>query len=315
MFAIIISRKLRFQGHFFMKTILGAASLLVLSSASVLAADLPMKAPPIVAPVYTWTGFYIGVNGGGGAMNDSNTTGIGSSTGQSLTNLSGISSFGSTGSSGGGGNAFHGTGGLAGGQLGYNYQMGNWVFGVEGEGYWSGMKGTFDQSLNLYGSGSQSGVLAQTNFTHNETQNKYDFTIAGRMGLAFDRTLVYGKAGWAWGKFDAFDSSGVTGFPPIYTSFSSSMGTASWGGTLNGPLFGLGIEYLITNNWTAKLEYNYIAYGARSFATTSCSFNSLSTPTTSCIGNGQSSGNTPLSADKQLFKFGVNYKFDGTLLR
>jgi outer membrane immunogenic protein len=289
-----------------MRTLLASASFLVLSAASVLAADLPMsyKSPaPIVAPVYTWTGFYIGVNAGGGAMNDTNNSGGGSNN-----NVASLSSIGSSGNIGmgigGGGSAFHGTGGLAGGQLGYNYQITNWVFGVEGEAYWSGMKGTFDSSRNFY---NGSGILEETEFTHNQTQNKYDFTIAGRMGVAFDRTLVYGKAGWAWGRFDALASNGDNLFAPVFTP-SMSLNTATWGGNLNGPLFGLGIEYLVTNNWTVKLEYNYIVFGARSFATTSCS-TSTGSPTT-CVGNGQSSGNTPLGADKQLFKFGVNYKFD-----
>ena len=152
-----------------MSKLLSAASFLVLSSASVLAADLPMsyKSPAPVAPLYTWTGFYIGVNGGGGAMNDSNTSGSSSSS-QSATNLSGTNLFGVSPSNLGGNNAFHGTGGLAGGQVGYNYQITNVVFGIEGEGYWSGMKGTLDSSQNLY-SGS---TLSETFFTHNQTENK-----------------------------------------------------------------------------------------------------------------------------------------------
>src|SRR5271169_6631547 len=119
-----------------MKKLLASASFLVLGSASAMAADLPMKAAPMLAaaPVYTWTGCYSGVHGGGGGMNDSNSNGG--------TNFEG---------SGGGNNAFHGTGGLAGGQGGCNYQMTNVVFGVEGEGYWSGMKGTLDRSRNFYG--------------------------------------------------------------------------------------------------------------------------------------------------------------------
>jgi outer membrane immunogenic protein len=288
-----------------MSKLLSAASFLVLSSASVLAADLPVsyKSPAPVAPSYTWTGFYIGVNGGGGAMNDSNTSGFGSISEQSATNLSGTNLFGVSPGNGSGDPALHGTGGLVGGQLGYNYQITNVVFGIEGEGYWSGMKGTLDSSQNLY-SGS---TLTETFFNHNQTENKYDFTIAGRMGIAFDRTLVYGKAGWAWGKFDAFSSNGINEFAPIFTP-TSLLTTSTWGGTLNGPLFGLGIEYLLTNNWTVKLEYNYIAFGTRSFATTTCT-SGTGSPTT-CVGNGQSSGNTPLGADKQLFKFGVNYKFD-----
>ncbi|HLX17379.1 MAG TPA: outer membrane beta-barrel protein [Bradyrhizobium sp.] len=270
-----------------MNKLLASASFLVLSSASVMAADLPMsyKSPaPAIVPTYTWTGCYLGVHGGGGAMNDSNSN---------SSNFEG---------SGNGNNAFHGTGGLAGGQAGCNYQMTNVVFGVEGEGYWSGMKGTLDRSRNFF-TGS---VLNETEFDQNTTSNKYDYTIAGRMGIAFDRTLVYGKAGWAWGRFDALSSSGFTDFPTGPTGLD----TATWGGTLNGPLFGLGIEYLVTNNWTVKLEYNYIAFGTRSFATTSCSTFSNNVPPTTCVGNGQSSGNTPLGADKQIFKFGVNYKFD-----
>jgi outer membrane immunogenic protein len=294
-----------------MRKLVASASFLVLSSASVLAADLPMKAPPVVAPIYTWTGFYIGVNGGGGGMNDSNSNTSVAGSSQQADQAS--TQFGVGPSSVGGNNAFHGTGAIAGGQLGYNYQMGNWVFGVEGEGYWSGMKGTLDASQNTF-SGAGGNVLAFTNSVHNQTENRYDFTIAGRMGIAFDRTLVYGKAGWAWGQFDALSNSTVLDFPPIETARTITT-QSTWGGMLNGPLFGLGIEYLITNNWTVKLEYNYIMFGTRSFATTTCHSDTLATPTTSCTGNGQSSGNSPLGADKSLFKFGVNYKFDGTLLR
>ena len=291
-----------------MRKFLAAASFLVLSSASVLAADLPMKAPPVFAPIYTWTGFYIGVNGGGGGMNDSNSdTSVSSSNFGSGTSLFGVNQS----SSGSGNNAFHGTGAIAGGQLGYNYQMGNFVFGIEGEGYWSGIKGTLDASQNLYlpstGTGS---TLFETDTVHNQTKNKYDFSIAGRMGIAFDRTLVYGKGGWAWGQFNASSSFSRQGFPPIDIPGFLDTTTSTWGGMLNGPLFGLGIEYLLTNNWTVKLEYNYIMYGTKSFATTSCSTLSNSVPSASCIGNGQSSGNSPLGADKSLFKFGVNYKFD-----
>jgi len=247
------------------------------------AADLPMKAMPHPAPVpvFSWTGCYIGVHGGGGVMNDTNTEDYG-------------------GGSAPGGH-IHGTGGVAGGQVGCNYQMTNWVFGVEGEGYWSGMKGTYDSSYNEY---NNNGSLYYTDFTHNQTQNKSDFTIAGRMGVAFDRTLIYGKAGWAWGKFDVFDNSG-TNYSNCNGSCSpNNLNHYSYSGTLNGPLFGLGIEYAFTQNWTAKLEYNYIMFGANSFANTHC-YGQSGSPTV-C----QAYGNTSLSADKQLFKFGVNYKFD-----
>jgi len=104
----------------------------------------------------------------------------------------------------------------------------------------------------------------------------------------------FGKLGGGWAQSNAMVN--VPG-----SSWSGSGVNTGW-------LIGGGIEYGFKPNWTVKLEYNYIVFGARSFATTSCS-SSTGSPTT-CIGNGQSSGNTPLSADKQLFKFGVNYKFD-----
>jgi len=232
------------------------------------AADLPMKAMPYAAPVpvFSWTGCYIGVHGGGGAMNDTNTEDYGS---------------GSIGH-------IHGTGGVAGGQAGCNYQMTNWVFGVEGEGYWSGIKATYYKSypsVNNFG----------TYWNSNETTNKSDFSIAGRMGVAFDHALIYGKAGWVWGKFDATSSNGYTG-----TSETPYTDVYSRSGTLNGPLFGLGIEYAITNNWTAKLEYNYLMFGASALSKTYCSSDEGCKPY----------GSQSLSADKQLFKFGVNYLFN-----
>jgi outer membrane immunogenic protein len=130
------------------KAFLMGAALAVLAMAPAVAADLAIhaKAPALIpVPVYNWTGCYIGVHGGGGAMNDSHTN---------SSNFEGSS---------GGNSALHGTGGLAGGQAGCNYQMTNVVFGVEGEGYWSGMKGTFDSSQNFY-SGR---ILDETRFTHN----------------------------------------------------------------------------------------------------------------------------------------------------
>jgi outer membrane immunogenic protein len=231
-----------------MKNLLASASVLVLSSTAVLAADLPMsyKSPaPVMAPVFSWTGCYVGVHAGGGAMRDS-WTGV------------------------------NGTGGLAGGQVGCNYQDGNWVFGGEAEGYWSGLKGTRSGSE---GFGSTEG------FTES-TKNKYDYSIAARAGIAFDRTLVYGKAGWVWGQFDVFDSS----------TFSNPIQTETGSVTLNGLLLGVGIEHALTQNWTVKLEYNYLKYGNGALNIYECQF------TCGTFGTG-------LSAEKQIFKIGVNYLF------
>ena len=136
------------------------------------AADIPMKAAPRVAPAFSWTGCYLGVHGGGGATRSDFT----------------VSFF-----SEGRGSTSWGNGGLAGGQIGCNYQTGVLVLGIEGEGYWSGMKARQEFST---GSGGFS-----EGFT-SEAMNKWDYTVAGRIGAAYARAFNNGKAGWARGEYD-----------------------------------------------------------------------------------------------------------------
>jgi outer membrane immunogenic protein len=213
---------------------------------AVLAVTPATAAPPAI---YNWTGCYIGVNAGGGLMRDSFTDSS---------------------------NGTGGTGGVAGGQVGCNYQSGMAVFGVEGEGYWSGIKDSM----------SENGPFSSF---ERDARNKYDFSIAGRLGAAFDRTLIYGKAGWVWGQFDFGQTVVCCGSTPSVESLSKS-------GTLDGLLLGVGVEHALTRNWTVKLEYNYLNYGARAFTQTSC-VNSV------CAVTGTSSD----SATKHIFKVGANY--------
>jgi outer membrane immunogenic protein len=240
------------------RKLLASASLVVLSSTAVLAADLPAhyaKAPVMAAPVFNWTGCYVGVHGGGGAMHDSSLDSSGYTLNQ------------------------NGNGGLAGGQAGCNYQDGNWVFGVEGEGYWSGIKST----SSISDSGGYSDVFT--------AKNKNDFSIAARAGVTFDRTLVYGKAGWVWGRFD-FNETYIADSVSVPELYSRS-------GTLDGLLLGVGIEHALTQNWTVKLEYNFLKFGAKEMAETFCE-------ASNCSPNGSSSS----SATKQIFKVGANYLFN-----
>jgi outer membrane immunogenic protein len=255
-----------------MRKLLASASFIALSSATVLAADLPVRytPPPVMGPVFNWTGCYVGVHAGAGAMRDS----VGSHGSQMIA-----------------GTDYTGTGGLAGGQVGCNYQDGNWVFGAEGEGYWSGMKST---------DASSSAIVNGEGFRDTDTaKNKYDFSIAARAGIAFDRTLVYGKAGWVWGKFDFLSTESCCGSFPDFSSSAAS-------GTLDGLLLGVGIEHAITNNWTVKLEYNYLKYGSKELSFTGCS-HSFGGPTT-CFPDGTGT----VHADKQIFKIGANYLFNMT---
>src|SRR5579871_5620392 len=108
-----------------MKKILLVTTCLALSSVGVMAADMtmPMQTKaPAYAPAFSWTGCYVGAHVGGGTLTapDSNSEGSANA---------------------------NGSGAVAGGQAGCNYQDGNWVFGIEGEGYWSGIKATQNSSF------------------------------------------------------------------------------------------------------------------------------------------------------------------------
>ena len=235
---------------FIMSTAAAVAVFFGVGAAS--AADLAVKAAYAAAPAFSWTGCYAGLHAGAGVLLD-----------QGFEN---------------GAADRHGIGGLAGGQIGCNYQTGMLVVGIEGEGSWSGMRVTQDQFF-----GPNNALSASASI-----KNKWDFDIAGRFGVAFERALVYGKAGWVFGGFD-WNFATVDG---VFSDRASA--------TMNGLLIGVGLEYAFLNNWTAKFEYDYLGFGAKNVT-----FNSTCTtcnPVTQTFIQS-------VSADKHIFKVGVNYKF------
>ncbi len=200
------------------RAIAGAFLFSLAAWSSAYSADLP--AAPIATPAAipaTWTGCYIGIHGGGGIVNSS-------------------------------WNSENGGGGLAGGQVGCNYQIGRVVIGVEGEGFWSGISANTNFS---------SGTLATGLSTSDSSvKNRWDADVALRLGFLVDeRILIYGKVGAAVGEFDFYGAEAF-GFSPLFFFSSSTSGNA----TLVGALVGIGSEFLIAPNWSAKLEYNYINY-------------------------------------------------------
>lgn len=212
---------------------------LLLASGTAQAADLSVaplyKAPPVVAtPVYNWSGFYLGVNGGGG-WSTSHWDGAGSITG---------------------------SGGVVGGTAGINWQTGHAVFGLEGDIDWANIKGTATSPTCLAGC---------------TTQNDWLATARGRAGYAFDRFLPFVTGGLAVGDIKA-STPGLAG---------ASQTNAGW--TVGG-----GLEFALSNNWTAKAEYLHIDLGNMN-----CGFNCGVAP-----GN-----NVPLRED--VVRGGVNFKFGG----
>src|ERR1700735_2686700 len=123
------------------RILLSTASLGVLALASpVLAADLPLKAPSATPSVYDWTGVYVGVFGGGGYGNNN----LNNSTGSAVP----FADFSAN---------YTSTGGIAGGQVGYQWQSGSLVVGVEGDFAWSGIKGN---DASQFAAGAFPGVAA-----------------------------------------------------------------------------------------------------------------------------------------------------------
>src|SRR5439155_4923204 len=136
-------------------------------------ADLPArtytKSPVVVAPVYDWSGFYIGLNGGGAASRECWT----------ITSNAGVPIVPNASEG-----CHNATGGLAGGQIGYRWQTANWVLGVEAQGDWA----------NLTGSNSSLTVLIPAT---NRTKIDGIGLLTGQVGYAWNNVLWYVKGGAA----------------------------------------------------------------------------------------------------------------------
>lgn len=150
-----------------------ASALAVAMAGPSLAADLPRpayKAPVYIAP-FSWTGFYVGINGGYG-FGKSNWSNVTGSTGD-----------------------FNVRGGLIGGTLGYNMQSGSFVYGLEGDIDYSTIKGTTSTFCGAPGC---------------ETKLNWLGTARGRIGYAWDRWLPYITGGGAFGGVKMTTSAGVS---------------------------------------------------------------------------------------------------------
>jgi outer membrane immunogenic protein len=200
-------------------------------TATASAADLPYRAaPPPVVPIFTWTGFYVGVNAGV-AWADSNNDPLfipAGTGGIFLTNVI-------VPANGGNNNAVF----TGGGQIGYNWQAGGWVFGIEADLQWADLS----QSNNPLGFGIV-GVPAGFNFLVTNTGVEWFGTARGRLGYAWDRTLLYATGGFAYG-----GGGGGNNLCGGVVFDCGGGGDIRTGWTIGG-----GLEYAFTNNWTVKVE-------------------------------------------------------------
>src|SRR5262249_12044975 len=235
-----------------MRALFIAGIVSVASCSLAAAADLrpaPYQPPPPVPPppVFTWTGFYIGIHAGAATGTKEWT--------QNLVNVPPFVGFfpGTTVTDGS-----HGINGYFGGaQVGFNYQTAWVVWGVEADA----------SAANIKGKGSCGEIFvvplvpAAPAGLQWQCASRSDrlATIAGRIGAAVDRALFYVKGGGVWIR-EKYDLAGNGVFPtvgPIATALSDTR----WGW-----MAGVGVEYALPGNWSAKVEYNYLDFGMRNYA-------------------------------------------------
>jgi outer membrane immunogenic protein len=202
------------------------------------AADMPLKAPPPAA--YDWSGFYIGgVIGGGWGDSDSSIPGLGI-----IGTLAGVPVTQTTSNSG-----F--IGGIEGGD---RYQLGKLVVGWEADMLWGGINGT---STTTFGpSFIPPGIFSLTRSMTADTN--WTGTATSSVGIAHNNWLIYGKAGVAWAHTNYSDNwtANVVGTGIAALTGAGSDNRVGW-------TVGTGVEWAFWNNWSLKVEYDYLDFGSR----------------------------------------------------
>jgi outer membrane immunogenic protein len=239
------------------KMMLVTASLVALGAAApAVAADLAArpytKAPAMVQAAYDWSGFYIGLNGGG-------------ATSHKCWNF-----FGGVGEG-----CHDATGGAIGGQIGYRWQQGPVVFGVEAQGNWADLSGDNVSQV----------ILADRNRTKIDAFGLF----TGQIGYAWNNALLYAKGGAAV----VDDKYSVLG--AASGALIASTTDTRWGGVV-----GVGFEYGFTPNWSVGVEYDHMFMGRSTINFTNPAIGFLSSDS--------------IKQDVDLFTARVNYKFGGPVV-
>jgi outer membrane immunogenic protein len=258
---------------------IGIAAVASLLTTSAFAADLAArpytKAPVMVDPGYNWTGFYVGLNGGY-SWGRASTAITGASPLAPIFPIPAVAPF-----------RQNVNGGLAGGQIGYNWQFDRkWVLGLEGDIQWSGERAS--SFLTAVGPRYGSTIIgipfpgpgADFNSIITQTTNlAYDLrwfaTFRGRAGVLVDpQTLVYATGGLAVGEFRYSAQAttsiqvftpGLGGTTPVGPPLVFAGVAASSSDTRVGYTVGAGVERKFSPNWSGKLEYLYLDFGSKTF--------------------------------------------------
>jgi outer membrane immunogenic protein len=284
----------------FTLTLLATTAAVGLAVGQATAADLPRKAPPpMVAPpppLWNWTGLYLGGSLGVGISRNQFTQGACSADHSHFdsicTDIFNASEFGFNPNLG----SHNGVGIVGGVQLGYNWQFANSpvVIGIEGQYLGADIKGDHQNNFTLQTDGVTTG---QERFN---TKTNGIALITARLGLASgpqDRTLWYVKGGGAWAKTQV---AGVGSWAQ-----STEVRTAAFGGDQKkwGWTVGTGVEWGLFDNWSARIEYDYLDFGNHGI-----SYNGVE-----CTDPGSCGGiNRTVNLKQQihLVTVGLNYRFN-----
>ena len=204
-----------------------ASAAMLLSPLTAHSADIASPPPPLV-PMFSWTGFYVGGNIGSAWANNSWTDTL------LLTNFNNNNS----------GNGVF----IGGGQIGGNYQIGSFVIGGEWDFDWAG------NNNHTNGVVIPAGTIVVTN------NDRWITTVAARFGYAFAQWMFYGKAGGGWVGNNNLTVTNITTGVSLSTCGNF---TTNCGNNNGGWLLGAGLEYAVTNNWTVKLEYDFLGLGSQ----------------------------------------------------
>ena len=300
-----------------------ALSMLSVSSAAAIAADLSLPPRPYApyapayyhsAVVYEWTGFYIGLSAGGGF----GLGGINNNITSAFCNITAAGCDPNQASSAavaavpGGFDKTHPSGFIGGGQIGYNYQMGWFVWGVEAD--FSGA------DINGSNSKTATATIVDTNTTPNRTivdtisgtaHQKLDWfgTLRGRVGFVpFTPLLVYATGGLAYGHVSADTNLSETGvlivatmpittLPLSGTTATASTSSTQWGWTVGG-----GAEWMFAPHWSLKAEFIYYNLGHISADMTLTQLSGVVPFTTIGV-------TSTVNAKGDIARGGINYRF------
>jgi outer membrane immunogenic protein len=279
------------------KILFAGAALLALVSGRVMAADMSRPAPapiytkaPMMAPVYSWTGGYIGVNAGyAWGDSEASTSSVFSLAGffdpvsVPLVNAAGTQTIKPNGFTGGG-------------QIGYNWQASSvTVFGLEADFEYFGLKGSVTSS-GPYFPGSLSGFAI-----NQSVRTDWLATFRARLGfLVTPSTLLYVTGGGAvtnlQGTFTFNDN-----LPNAFSTESGSFNTTKLGWTAGG-----GVEWAMWSGWSAKAEYLFVSFPTAT--TTSNNFSTIFGPVPGQVFTHS------LDLDAHIVRVGLNYKFGGPVV-